>query len=205
MARRMEAVVDSANGWLSITRNSGPPISFNLLEPARYVCRAGPFAGKTTYTIDKSSLRWICGRRRGSIEFCDIAQVSIKRGRDRRAPARKAVAFVNIVCRSGTTMTISPLHLIRLGVWQDKSVGLSNFLGVLLSEIRSANLIVPVIVDHRRHKMVDRIVVSVESAAIIGLLRIVRMFGGSASRQLPALQCGRLARCCVAIASHAPI
>jgi hypothetical protein len=106
-----------------------------------YSFRANPFTPEHTYRIGPDALRWTSGAGDGCIVFGDICEVRLRREllRGEVAVTQRTMARLQMRCRSGRRLTLSPLHYAGFRTWEDRSTPYIAFISTLLTRLRDRN------------------------------------------------------------------
>jgi Kdo2-lipid IVA lauroyltransferase/acyltransferase len=106
-----------------------------------YSFRANPFTPERTYRIGPDALRWTSGAGDGCIVFGDICEVRLRREllRGEVAVTQRTMARLQMRCRSGRRLTLSPLHYAGFRTWEDRSAPYIAFISTLLTRLRDRN------------------------------------------------------------------
>jgi KDO2-lipid IV(A) lauroyltransferase len=109
-------------------------------EPC-YSFRSNAFTPERTYRIGADALYWTSGASENRVAYSDVCEVRLSR-RQMRGEAvgtHRATLRCLLRCRSGSRITLSPLHYVRFRRWEDRSTPYAAFVGALLRELRNCN------------------------------------------------------------------
>jgi KDO2-lipid IV(A) lauroyltransferase len=111
-----------------------------MTEPS-YSFRANPFTPERTYRIGPDALRWTSGAGEGCMVFGDVCEVRLRREllRGEAAVKQRTMARLQMRCRSGRRLTLSPLHYAGFRTWEDRSTPYVAFISTLLTRLRDRN------------------------------------------------------------------
>jgi Kdo2-lipid IVA lauroyltransferase/acyltransferase len=106
-----------------------------------YSFRSTAFGPERTYRIGPNALHWSDGVTEGCVAYSDVYEVRLSRRFAPRAAAlgRKLMWRCRLHCRSRDRIVLSPLHCVRLGCWEDRSISYLAFINALLLQMRSSN------------------------------------------------------------------
>ena len=117
-----------------------------MTEPC-YSFRANLFTPERTYRVGPDAVRWASGGREHSIAFGDICELRLRREllRGEIAVRQRTMARLQMRCRSGRRLTLSPLHYAGFRTWEDRSTAYLAFSNALLTRLRDRNADVKVV------------------------------------------------------------
>ena len=106
-----------------------------------YSFRSHAFRRQRTFRMGASELHWTDGRSEQRIHYADVDDVrfsaQLMRGLARLN--KKKMWRCHLRCQSGHHVTLSPLHCVRFGNWEDRSTSYLAFVSALLTELRNKN------------------------------------------------------------------
>jgi Kdo2-lipid IVA lauroyltransferase/acyltransferase len=159
-----------------------------MTEPC-YSFRANLFTPERTYRIGPDALRWTSGAGAGCIVFGDVCEVRLRREllRGEVAVRRRTMARLQMRCRSGRRLTLSPLHYAGFRAWEDRSTPYLTFVSALLTRLRDGNADLKVITESHWTLRLSTFIAR-------GLQAALGRFGGSALKLIRKLSLDRAAR-----------
>ena len=108
-----------------------------MTDPA-YSFRANAFTPERTYCIGPEALRWKSGSTENRIPYEDVYELRFYRvlARGEAMLKGRTVTCLQLRCRSGQKVTLSPLHYVRFRNYEDRSPAYAAFTGALLARLR---------------------------------------------------------------------
>lgn len=153
-------------------------MSIDPLSPGRtYSFRPGFFAREITYTIEPSAIGWQRGSAKGRIDFASVRSIRLRRSfmNNEHATGRKTIWLGSLVCNSGRSFPIGPLHRASFRSREDRSQQFNEFLLPLLAVLRKSNPQLDVSFEQGWAVKLNRLIASAGSSALVYLVRIIRL------------------------------
>ena len=159
-----------------------------MTEPC-YSFRANMFTPERTYRIGADALRWTSGAKEGRIGFGDVCEVRLRRQSlpGEMAVRQRTMSRVQMRCRSGRYLTLSPLHYAGFRTWEDRSTPYVAFIGALLTRLRDRNAELKVVTE-------SHWTLRLRTVMARGLQVLLGRFGENAIKLIRKLGLGRAAR-----------
>ena len=159
-----------------------------MTEPC-YSFRANLFTPERTYRIGPDALRWTSGVGEGRIGFGDVSEVRLRRQflPGQVAVTERTMSRVQMRCRSGRRLTLSPLHYAGFRTWEDRSTPYVAFISALLTRLRDRNAELRVVTESHWTLRLRTVIAR-------GLQALLGRFGENAIKLIRKLGLGRAAR-----------
>ena len=159
-----------------------------MTEPC-YSFRANLFTPERTYRIGLDALRWTSGAGEGRIGFGDVSEVRLRRQflPGQVAVTERTMSRVQMRCRSGRRLTLSPLHYAGFRTWEDRSTPYVAFISALLTRLRDRNAELRVVTESHWTLRLRTVIAR-------GLQALLGRFGENAIKLIRKLGLGRAAR-----------
>jgi KDO2-lipid IV(A) lauroyltransferase len=152
----------------------------SALISTHYSYRPGLFSREHSFWLEPHALRFSRGGKQARISYSEVDEVRLYRLFMRgAAPTDKKIMWrMQLHCRSGERVVLSPLHYVRVGSWEDRTEAYANFTIELLNRLRTADPNLRVIAEPhwtmRLRGNARRKVGAVGGAALLGVLRVAR-------------------------------
>ncbi len=145
-----------------------------------YTYRPGLFARERSFWLEPHAIGFSRGDREVHISYGEVDEVRLYRLFMRGASAldKRITWRMDLHCRSGERLVLSPLHYIPPRSWEDRSAAYAPFVDELLGRLRTADPNLPVIAEHhwtmRLRNGARRRVSAAGGAILLKLFRLVR-------------------------------
>jgi Kdo2-lipid IVA lauroyltransferase/acyltransferase len=147
-----------------------------------YSFRPSAFARERSYRLDLDGIHCDRAGAKLHVAYADITLVHFHRYRARGTARTNKVLLwdCTLQCRQGQKINLRPVHAVRLGVSEDRSLRYLPFVSELKARVVAANPAAEILVESGRSTKMKRMLASLLGHVLLWTFRIVRPVGPDA-------------------------